>query len=397
MQHDISRRLFLAGGASAVALPWFLRTAHGFQNAQAPKIERISLKTINPDKGAYLGWPTVARTKSGELLVACSGGREQHVCPFGQVWLYRSKDGGETWTWPQTVYDSPIDDRDAGILVSDKGTFLVTTFTSLAYWDYSLKKEYDLRQKGEKGAWSDERYANWLGVHDRISEDERKKELGCWLFRSEDGGINWSARIDTLVNSPHGPIQLSDGRLMYPGKELWTAAQRNGYSVSTDDGASWSWGGEFPTRPGDNSREYHELHGVEAPSGKIVVQIRNHNKANSGETLQTESTDGGKTWSEPHAIGVWGLPSHLLRLKDGRLLMTYGYRRKPFGNQARISADEGQSWSEPITLSDDGIGGDLGYPSSVQLDNGSIVSVWYEVQSGSPLAVLRQCRWKLLD
>ena len=34
-------------------------------------------------------------------------------------------------------------------------------------------------------------------------------------------------------------------------------------------------------------------------------------------------------------MGVWGLPSHLLRLRDGRLLMTYGYRRAPFGNQAR--------------------------------------------------------------
>jgi hypothetical protein len=45
-----------------------------------------------------------------------------------------------------------------------------------------------------------------------------------------------------------------------------------------------------------------------------------------GETLQCESADGGKTWCEPHEIGVWGLPSHLLRLRNGNLLMTYGYR-----------------------------------------------------------------------
>ena len=46
---------------------------------------------------------------------------------------------------------------------------------------------------------------------------------------------------------------------------------------------------------------------------------------------------------------------YLLRLKDDRLLMSYGHRRKPFGVQARVSADHGKTWSEPLTLSDDGI------------------------------------------
>ncbi len=97
----------------------------------------------------------------------------------------------------------------------------------------------------------------------------------------------------------------------------------------------------------------------------------------------------------PHAIGVWGLPSYLLRLKDERLLMSYGHRRPPFGNQARVSADHGRTWSDPITISDDGASGDLGYPSTVQLDDGSLVTVWYELMKGSPHAVLRQARWSI--
>lgn len=97
----------------------------------------------------------------------------------------------------------------------------------------------------------------------------------------------------------------------------------------------------------------------------------------------------------PHSIGVWGLPSHLIRLKDGRLLMTYGHRRPPFGNQARLSSDEGRTWSEPMIISGDGITGDLGYPSTAQLDDGSLLTVWYEVMKGSPYAVLRQARWTL--
>ena len=125
------------------------------------------------------------------------------------------------------------------------------------------------------------------------------------------------------------------------------------------------------------------------------MQILNHNPKNNRETLQTESKDGGNTWSEPHSIGVWGLPSHLLRLKDGRLLMSYGHRRKPYGNQARVSDDHGKTWSEPITISGDGAGHDLGYPSTVQVDDGSLVTVWYEKFAGSTLAVLRQATWRI--
>jgi hypothetical protein len=197
------------------------------------------------------------------------------------------------------------------------------------------------------------------------------------------------------VNSPHGPIALTDGRLLYAGKELWKKPHRNGVCVSDDDGQTWKWLAEIPTRPGDNPADYHELHAVETADKRIIVHIRNHNKANAGETLQCESADGGKTWTEPHSIGVWGLPSHLLRLRDGRLLMSYGHRRKPFGNQARLSTDHGRTWSEPLTISDDGITGDLGYPSTVELDKGRLLTVWYEVMKGSPRAVLRQARWRI--
>jgi hypothetical protein len=137
------------------------------------------------------------------------------------------------------------------------------------------------------------------------------------------------------------------------------------------------------------------LHAVEATDGTLIAQIRNHNEADKGETLQTESKDGGKTWTEPHSIGVWGLPSHLLRLRDGRLLMSYGHRRKPFGNQARLSTDNGKTWGEPILLSGDGKSGDLGYPSTVELKDGTLLTVWYESMTEPKLAVLRQAKWRL--
>jgi hypothetical protein len=355
----------------------------------APRAEIRQTKVISHLPHRYHGWPTLARRKSGQLLLVCSGGREGHVCPFGRVDLMRSNDGGDTWTWPRVVLDGPIDDRDAGVLETDKGTILVTTFTSLAYEDHYLAKA------GKTDPWPKEKLDRWLAAHNRVGAEERKAALSVWMIRSTDGGVTFSGRYFSQVNSPHGPVQLSDGRLLYAGKELWHGEHRIGVCQSTDDGQTWSWLAQIPTREADNPKNYHELHAVEAADGRLIVQIRNHNKTNAGETLQTESTDGGKTWASPHEIGVWGLPSHLLRLADDRLLMTYGHRRAPLGNQARVSDDHGQTWSEAIILSGDGVSGDLGYPSTAQLDDGSLVTVWYENMAGSPNAVLRQAQWTL--
>ncbi len=359
----------------------------------APTVRVHSTRVISRDDGYYCGWPTLTRRSNGQLLVVWSGGREQHVCPFGRVDFMKSDDEGKTWSWPRTLLDGAIDDRDAGVLETANGSLLVTTFTSLAYVDYELKKA--IRQKDSEQGWPKDRLQNWLAVHERLNEKQRQDELGQWMIRSTDGGITWSERYPSIVNSPHGPIQLSDGRQLYAGVKLWDPSRTVGVCQSADDGQSWTWLAEIPTRPGDDAKNYHELHAVEAGDGTIIVQIRNHNTADNRETLQCESKDGGKTWTIPHSIGVWGLPSHLLRLSDGRLLMSYGHRRKPFGIQARLSQDSGESWSEPLSIASDGVGGDLGYPSTVELSGGRLLTVWYERMKQSPKAVLRQAEWSI--
>jgi sialidase-1 len=379
--HQINR--FPAGTVRCLlAIASLVYTAHTYSEAPGAVLHRTKVISWQPE--FYHGWPTICSRRDGELILTWSGRREAHVCPFGTVDMMRSRDGGETWSYPRTLLDGPIDDRDSGCLETSQGSLLVTTFTSLAYESYYFRKGQRTND------------ARWLAAHHRLPDDAaRQSELGEWAIRSTDGGVTWSARIHTIVNSPHGPIQLSDGRLLYPGKTLWDNPKRIGVCVSEDDGQSWRWLAGIPIREGDREADYHELHGVECTSGRLVVQIRNHNSVNRGETLQSESEDGGRTWSIPHPIGVWGLPSHLLRLRNGRLLMSYGHRRKPFGNQARISTDEGRTWSDPILLSGDGAGGDLGYPSTAQLGNGSLLTVWYEKMSNSPRAVLRQVHWSL--
>ena len=345
----------------------------------------LETKTITPAEEPYAGWPTVARRANGELWVSWSGGRDGHICPMGQVRAMTSKDDGRSWTYPRVIFDGPIDDRDSGVLETAKGTLLVTMFTSLAY-----------EERGLLPKQTPERQARWKAAQDRLTAEERQAQLGEWVLRSTDGGKTWSPPIATIVNSPHGPTQLKDGRLLYVGKKLWKDEGRIGVAESKDDGLSWTWLSDIPTRQGDVVKGgYHELFAIETDDGRIITQIRNHNKPDVGSTLQCESSDGGKTWTVPKSIDVWGLPSHLLKLKDGRFVMTYGYRRKPFGNQARVSTDQGRTWGEPLTISADGEAGDLGYPSTVELADGTLLTVWYEFQKAAGKAVLRQAKWKI--
>lgn len=385
---QLTRRHAIAATSAALLSP-----ASAFANPSG-SFAVDDIRTISLQTDRYHGWPTMIRRKNGELLIACSGGRETHVCPFGRVEMIRSFDNGESWTYARTILDGPLDDRDAGIVETAKGTLLATTFTSLAY-EPILKRGIESAST-DKPSMSPERLKRWQAAHSRTPEGRHQQRLGCWMVSSEDGGENWSPAWRVPCNSPHGPIVLNDGQLFYAGISLWEEGRPVGCWASNDDGRTWKLLSRIPIRTGDSESNYHELHAVHAADGRIVVHIRNHNKQHSRETLQTHSTDGGKTFAEPYSIGVWGLPSHLLRLSDDRLLMSYGHRRAPLGNQVRISDDHGRTWSDALIIHDNAVSGDLGYPSTVELSPGKLATAWYEKEQGSSLAQLRLARWRLV-
>lgn len=343
------------------------------------------VRTISSNPDASHGWPTIGRRRNGELLVVCSGGRAAHVCPWGRLELIRSGDDGKTWSEPRILADGPIDDRDAGVIETHEGTLLVNWFTSVA-WLRRLER----MERGELDPTPD--IDQWRKERDALDEQTIPRELGGWALRSTDGGQTWSERIDTLVNSPHGPTQLADGRLLYVGRLISTddrpsdngspfAEMRVSVAESRDDGWTWQLIGEIPVDTLPTGSSCHEPHAVEAADGRIVAQLRYHGPEHR-ETLQSESEDGGRTWSELRSIGEPGFPSHLLRLRDDRLLMTVGHRYQPWSNRARISEDHGRTWSEPVVSLSEGDSRDIGYPSTVQLDDGSLISVWYEQTRG---------------
>ena len=99
------------------------------------------------------------------------------------------------------------------------------------------------------------------------------------------------------------------------------------------------------------------------------------------------SHDNGQTWSflsTPEPDTGEGNPPSLLRLADGRLSLIYGRRALPYGILARLSNDQGKTWSGPIVLRDDGGAADVGYVRSIIRSDGKIVAVYYYNDRSNP-------------
>ncbi len=366
-----------------------------------PTAEVMGVKTISTHQ-SYHGWPTICRLRNGELLIAVSAGRERHVCPFGQVHLLRSSDDGRTWSKPDVVANGPLDDRDAGIMQTSKGTVLLNWFTSIA-WLRTLERAEKAGAE-ETATWDDGYLARARKMRNLITPEIIEKELQIWLLRSNDNGITWEPRLPMACGAPHAPIELTDGRLLAVGNPkapdiLNTSGAPYApvlcAAESSDDGLTWQRLGDIPQRQGDPLGTYHEPHLAQAADGRIVVHIRNHSEQDKWHLLQSESTDGGRTFSIPRSTGLLGHPAHLLKLRDGRLLSTYGYRVVPFGNRASISDDNGKTWSKPMVLDEKPEPRDIGYPSTVEMPDGSMISAWYEVLPGDKLASLQAAHWTI--
>ena len=152
-----------------------------------------------------------------------------------------------------------------------------------------------------------------------------------------------------------------------------------------------------PDNPDLDIAKPYEPHIAELPDGTLVGAIRIEiiapGRPKELTIYMTYSYDGGKTFTTPTPTGINGTPPHLLLLKDGRLLMSYGRREEPCGSRARISEDGGVTFGEEYILSDSPYY-DIGYPSTVELDNGDLVTVHYQIYGDDDKASVLYTKWR---
>lgn len=70
----------------------------------------------------------------------------------------------------------------------------------------------------------------------------------------------------------------------------------------------------------------------------------------------------------------------MTRLADGRLVLTYGYRKPmhgPTSIRAKVSEDHGATWGEELILRTGGGCEDIGYTRNVLRSDGKLVTIYY--------------------
>lgn len=342
-----------------------------------------SLKTICSNETGmhkYFGWPSVARLQDGSLAMVASGFRLSHICPFGKLIMCRSYDEGKTWTAPEILMDTPLDDRDGGICTfGDKGV-IVCSFNNHVDFQRNYQGESLYRKA-------------YLDEVEKAGDFE--KYLGSTIAISNDGGKTFGDIKIVPISSPHGPCELSDGTILYVGR-IFNDHNRPTHlecHTMTPDGET-----KFLSKIEDVSPEVLscEPHAIQLPSGRILVHIRVQGGPKQLFTIyQSVSDDMGKTFSKPVKLLAdnGGSPAHLINHSSGATVSVYGYRTVPFGIRAMFSYDDGNTWDTDNVILDQESSGDLGYPASVELEDGNILTVLYTHEPGKPHTVIRQIIW----
>lgn len=330
--------------------------------------------------------PCAGLLPGGELLLVAFRSRSLHDGVHENIVLFRSNDDGLTWSAPQPL-DLP--GREPYLTVLRDGTVFAT-------------------------------------VH-LLAQDVRNRDgyLHSYLHRSTDGGRTWA----TLRIGPRGfprkahtmtsrnVLELPDGTLLLgvdssggraflwrskDGGETWDPSQPCDTGGFTN---TFSYFGEavlWLTRAGKifavvrTNSTMHPIAGRPVPGGQGDHRDR---------MMLYASPDDGRSMRKVMDLGDYGemYPS-VLRLKDGRLLLTFTVRglKLPLGVQAAfgVGTDDGVTFDferdrlvlDSKTPRDKVSGG--GFGPTVQLADGTLVTA-YSYRGADDKTHIEVARWRL--
>lgn len=314
-------------------------------------------------QGVYACFPSLFRLKDGRLVTSFgTRSRRSHIDNTGGSARAVSADEGWTWTLSKESFTNPCFVRDDGAICTPRAQ-------------------------------------GWVYV-DEAKLPEIKKNGRTWR-RVRPGTIAYLGVPQVRITLPNGKSSTLDLPCPAPGGvmayhyacsflrrgPLWLCAI---YGSIPKEKRSGVWG----IRSADSGKTWHIVeiaspHSVgqgfnetaicDNGRGELIAVMRPRDTHMN--SYQCFSRDGGKTWSPPEDTGFWGYPSHLLLLRDGRLLCSRGYRRDAMGIRAVLSADGGHTWdtAHDLVIRADGMGSgsDNGYPISIQKSDGDIFTIYY--------------------
>ena len=350
-------------------------------------------------EGVYGAFPILNHLPDGRLTIGFSLSHFHDHYALGEWTVLVSADEGESWTetddptipatWPES---NPREQSDRFAGVMPDGSYLCAGVIGHEAWPASRKAEAE-----ERG----------LDIREHMQGGDRiiVNRPTVFVQRSTDEGKTWSRdEWDVTGFSGTGfsrPAVLDDGTVLEPvygrGPD---GASRVYVWRGADGGRTWRL---YPVGSPGNEAAF-----VETEPGRVLCLARTAGDESGGYLVQFWSDDAGATWSQALNTNVWtpNSPPNLVKLRDGRILLSHGYRSDPMGIRAVLSDDGGRTWDvdNTVVLRDDGgyvselrpdgsAGSDVGYPHSTQLSDGSILTVYY-ITPADRVTHIASTRWE---
>ncbi len=364
--------IFVAQGAETMKKP-VVKVIEGGEPSQDYRTCRRMLvgPGINepapfPGWGGFVGWEAPIRLRNGTWLVGFNAGywHASPPTPFtlppatiaaweklgmptdvdaprgGRAMLIRSTDEGVTWSRPETLIDTPWDDRHPNFCELSDGTILCSFFT-------------------------------YPGGRQDPGRDPSKTPL-TGIIRSFDGGKTWEQtpkRLDGpfTSDSTDGPIiELPDGSALLAVSASPVGGGPDVAAIyrTTDRGETWEL---LSTVKSENPM--YEPSIARLPDGRLVLIAR-------PEGDIAWSDDGGKTWTDPVTFGIRLFEPGLICLRDGTLLCLHGSYGAG-GFRAMFSTDGGMTWLCPAKDYAFPVDPSVyGYAKGIELPDGSVFAVY---------------------
>ena len=335
-------------GAAAVAAPGLApSSARARTSSLRGVISRTAIQGV-------CAWPNLLRVSDGSLA-ALVFNQPCHGLWEGDLDCWASEDEGKTWRFRGCAAEhEPTTNRmnrSAGI--ANNGDLVVLC-----------------------SGWADRSPKGQLS-------GPKRRMLRAWVCRSSDGGRTWSVSKEfpdppkTTVGRdnqfiPFGSIRSADDGSLCSAVYLAKGNLRECYLLrSRDDGRTW--GDRVPLNLAGNETDILHL-----GRGHWLAASREFVEKRDVHIQLLTSDDDARTWKRRIPLSLsMQIPGNLALLADGRVLLSYGNRCwNNFGVDARLSDDSGETWSPPIRIADCPRS-DCGYPSSVQLPDGRVVTAYY--------------------
>lgn len=237
---------------------------------------------------------------------------------------------------------------------------------------------------------------------------------GCFYY-TYDRGRSWDGPI--AFNGLANEAELQGKEITCRTDYLIASADAGMFFMSAREPGNWANEKVFIARTTDGCITYQFAawvvpqsdpyravmpNTVRCGTDRLVTVVRRREMAADRCWIDCyASSDNGQSWAFRSKVADTGAqngnPPALTRLRDGRLCCVSGNRAQR-RIEARMSADEGATWSDPIILREDfhtdAFGdADLGYPRVVQRSDGKLMAFFYWATAEQPQQHIAATIW----